>query len=127
MSRAILAALIGVTCVVSPVEAQDAEPPPEYQELIRQALEESSANRWAEARVFFRQAHEAFPNARTERGIGMVSFELRDYTDAVRHLTRALDDPRRPGLRSRRPARQRNPLRRSERRRVDGRTRPRAR
>lgn len=105
-----------VLIVAAPVSAQDAEPPPEsepaeddagaepaedepppeYEARVREALEESAAGHWAEARAAFRQAHEAYPNARTERGMGMVSFELRDYVDSVRHLRRALDNPVRP-------------------------------
>ena len=70
--------------------------PPEYEALITQALEESQAARWEEARVLFRRAHDLFPNARTLRGIGMVAFEVRDYPDAIRSLRLALADERRP-------------------------------
>lgn len=75
---------------------EEAEPPPEYEARIQEALAESSNGNWADARAAFRQAHEVFPNARTERGIGMVSFELRDYVDSVRHLRAALAHPVRP-------------------------------
>jgi len=87
-----------VPAVDGDAEAEDAEavPPPEYDARVREALQESAAGHWAEARAAFRQAHEAFPNARTERGMGMVSFEMRDYVDSVRHLRRALDNPVRP-------------------------------
>lgn len=76
--------------------AQEAEPPPEYEQLIEEALSESANGNWEDARAAFRQAHAAFPNARTERGIGMVSFEIRDYVDSVRHLRRALANEVRP-------------------------------
>ena len=64
--------------------------------MVQEALQESAAGNWADARAAFRQAHEAFPNARTARGMGMVSFELRDYVDAVRNLREALSNPVRP-------------------------------
>lgn len=80
----------------APAFAQEAEPPPEYEARIQEALTESANGNWADARAAFRQAHEAFPNARTERGIGMVSFELRDYVDSVRHLRAALTHAVRP-------------------------------
>ena len=73
----------------------EAGPPAEYQALIEQALEESAGSRWAEARVIFRRAHGLYPNARTLRGIGMVSFEMREYAEAVRSLRLALADERR--------------------------------
>jgi len=80
----------------APDDEAEAEPPPEYEDRIREALEESAEGHWGEARAAFRQAHETFPNARTERGMGMVSFEMRDYVDSVRHLRRALENPVRP-------------------------------
>ncbi len=67
-----------------------------YKELIEQALSEFKLRNWPEARVFFRQAHELSPNARTLRGIGMVSFEMRDYQQAVQQLSAALVDARQP-------------------------------
>jgi hypothetical protein len=87
-----LAALIAWT---GPARAQDAAPAPGYQTLVEQALSESAAGRWEEARAAFRKAHALYPNARTLRGIGMVAFEIRDYVDAVRHLELALLEPRR--------------------------------
>src|SRR5262249_7114724 len=63
--------------------------------LVDQALSESAAGRWEEARAAFRKAHALYPNARTLRGIGMVSYEIRDYVDAVRELELALAQPRR--------------------------------
>jgi hypothetical protein len=46
--------------------------------------------------VLFQEAHARFPNARTLRGIGMASFELRDYVDAYMLLGEALDSDVRP-------------------------------
>ncbi len=93
------AALATVACIGAPASAQEPEgdpPPPEYDELVREALSESAAGRFEEARVLFRRAHQLFPNARTLRGIGMVAFEVRDYPDAIRSLSRAIADARRP-------------------------------
>jgi len=67
-----------------------------YKELIDQALTEFKLKNWPEARVLFRRAHEVNPNARTLRGLGVVSFEMRDYQQAVQHLSSALVDTRQP-------------------------------
>ncbi|MCB9593809.1 MAG: hypothetical protein H6719_13835 [Sandaracinaceae bacterium] len=91
-----LIALCGVLLPAHAAFAQEAEPPAEYEQLIEEALSESANGNWEDARAAFRQAHAAFPNARTERGIGMVSFEIRDYVDSVRHLRRALSNEVRP-------------------------------
>jgi hypothetical protein len=64
--------------------------------LIGDAVSEYEAGHYQEARALFRQAHERLPTARTLRGIGMASFELRDYVEAVRSLTASLRDQRRP-------------------------------
>lgn len=85
--------LLGVSTFCS---AQEAEPPAEYEQLIEQALSESAAGRFEEARVLFRRAHEVFPNARALRGIGMVAFEIRDYPDAIHSLRAALAHETRP-------------------------------
>ncbi len=67
-----------------------------YKELIEQALTEFKLKNWPEARALFRRAHELNPNARTLRGLGVVSFEMRDYKQAVRQLSQALVDTRQP-------------------------------
>ena len=67
-----------------------------YQESIRAGVAEYDAGRFEEAMSLFRRAHNAQPNARTFRGIGMACFELRDYVGAVRNLTAALQDARKP-------------------------------
>lgn len=74
----------------SPAEAA------EYRELIEQALSEFKHKNWPEARVLFRRAHELSPNARTLRGMGVVSYEMRDYVHAVLELSAAVDDTRQP-------------------------------
>jgi len=60
------------------------------------AVAEYEAGHYQEARALFRQAHEKSPTARTLRGIGMASFELRDYVEATRALTASLRDVRPP-------------------------------
>lgn len=67
-----------------------------YRELIEQALAEFQLKNWPEARVLFRRAHEIDPNARTLRGMGVVSFEMRDYVQTVEHLSAALMETRQP-------------------------------
>lgn len=66
----------------------------EYRELIEQALSEFKHKNWPEARVLFRRAHDMSPNARTARGVGVVSYEMRDYVQAVLALSAALADNR---------------------------------
>lgn len=67
-----------------------------YKQLIEQALSEFKHKNWPEARILFRRAHELSPSARTLRGMGVVSYEMRDYVQAVRDLSAALVDPRQP-------------------------------
>lgn len=64
--------------------------PPGYAEAIDQALTELEAANYPEAREEFQRAHSIYPNARTLRGLGMVEFELRNYTRSVEHLEAAL-------------------------------------
>jgi len=91
--------LVLVFCI--PV-ASAAEPASEgkedasYRAAIRDGLSEYDARHFEEARILFRRAHEIEPNARTLRGIGMASFELRDYVAAVRALSAALIETRKP-------------------------------
>jgi tetratricopeptide (TPR) repeat protein len=67
-----------------------------YEPLIEEALQAYEAGRYAEARTMFRRAHALNPTSRTSRGIGMCSFNLGDYTDAVYQLEQALIDTRKP-------------------------------
>jgi hypothetical protein len=76
--------------------AQSSDAPAGYDHVIDQAVAEFAASHWAEARALFLQGHEMFPNARTLRGIGMSSYELRDYPEAVRTLDQALASTVRP-------------------------------
>jgi hypothetical protein len=70
--------------------------PAGYDRTIEEALAAYEAGRFAEARVAFRRSHELMPTARTMRSIGMCSFNLGDYTDAVFQLERAKADQRKP-------------------------------
>jgi hypothetical protein len=95
--RRLIAALLCVWAETAVAQApQEDAPPPEYEQTIVQALAESQAGRFEEARVLFRRAHALYPNARTLRGIGMVAFEVRDYPDSIRNLRAALASDRRP-------------------------------
>lgn len=67
-----------------------------YKTLIEQALLEFRHKNWPEARILFKRAHEISPSARTLRGMGVVSYEMRDYVQAVRDLSAALSDARQP-------------------------------
>ncbi len=98
MPRVLLLLFIALAALCSPAtsRAQDAEPPPEYRATIDAAVAEFAEGHHAEARALFRQAHATHPSARTLRGMGMCSFELRDYAEAVHLLSAALTDGRRP-------------------------------
>jgi hypothetical protein len=67
----------------------------QYHAMLEEAVSEYDAHRYEEARALFRRAHEISPNARTLRGIGMASFELREYIEALRSLEASLVDKRR--------------------------------
>jgi hypothetical protein len=82
--------------VAEPRSASDATNQPAYRKAIEDGLAECDAGHFEEARSLFRRAHEVSPNARTFRGIGMTSFELRDYVSAVHNLSAALKDVRKP-------------------------------
>ncbi|UJR86621.1 hypothetical protein [Sandaracinus amylolyticus] len=93
----VAAALFTTIALSSHVAHAQEEPaePTSYAPLIEAAVAEFGAGRFAEARALFRGAHDLYPNARTLRGIGMSSFELRDYPGAVRALSASLEETRR--------------------------------
>lgn len=62
-----------------------------YRELIKKAVQEYELNNWAEAKLFFSDAHALNPNARTMRGLGLVAYALRDYVEAASWFQQALD------------------------------------
>jgi hypothetical protein len=90
---AFFALLIGLSAAANARAADDETP---VSVLIGDAVAEYEAGHYQEARALFRQAHDKSPTARTLRGIGMASFELRDYVEAVRALAASLRDQRRP-------------------------------
>jgi hypothetical protein len=67
-----------------------------YESAVAEALREYEARNYSEAYALFTRAHELRPSARTQRGLGKVAFELRQYVDAVRWLEGALSDTRSP-------------------------------
>jgi len=89
--------LLAVLCSVSVVHAQDSSrDSPEYKDLIRKALQEYELGNWAEAKVFFSDAHTLFPNARTLRGLALTSYALRDYVQAISYFEQSLTNPVQP-------------------------------
>lgn len=79
-----------------PFDQNDPSAKEPYRKAIKYGVAEYDAQRFEEALGYFRRAHQLYPNARTLRGIGMTAFELRDYVTAVRNLTAAIDDARKP-------------------------------
>lgn len=69
---------------------------PQYKELVQRALQEYDLGHWSEARVFFAKAHELAPNARTLRGLALVSYESRRYVDTIRFGEQALTNQVQP-------------------------------
>lgn len=80
----------------NPFGADDASMQDAYRKAIQDGVAEYDAHHFEEALGYFRNAHRLNPNARTFRGIGMTSFELRDYVTAMRNLLAALEDKRKP-------------------------------
>ncbi|MET0388620.1 MAG: PEGA domain-containing protein [Polyangiales bacterium] len=61
-----------------------------YRDQISKALQEYTLGHWAEARVYFAEAHAIWPNARTFRGLGMTCYEARSYVESIDFLEQAL-------------------------------------
>jgi hypothetical protein len=91
---AALIALLIAAGAASEARAADDDTPVSV--LIGDAVAEYDAGHFQEARALFRQAHDKSPTARTLRGIGMCSFEMRDYVEAARALGASLREQRRP-------------------------------
>lgn len=87
---------LALSCCAQTALAQANEPPAGYAELIDDALHEYEALHFEEARALFGKAHVLYPNARTLRGLGMVEFELRHYTESADYLQQALASSLRP-------------------------------
>jgi hypothetical protein len=90
--------LLVLSCASFPAVRALAQPSTDmdYGALVELGLAEFDQGRWPEAREHFRRAHALEPSARTLRAIGNASFELSDYPEAVRSLTLAIADTRRP-------------------------------
>ncbi|HEY2898949.1 MAG TPA: hypothetical protein VGL59_00125 [Polyangia bacterium] len=87
-----IALFIAPAILIASVPARAADQPEsaQYRNLLADAVTEYDARRFDEARALFRRANDLAPSARTLRGIGMASFELRDYVEAYRALQGAL-------------------------------------
>jgi hypothetical protein len=68
----------------------------EYRSVVEEALAEFNRGNWEEAAALFERAHRINPSARTLRGMGLTAYEARRYVDAIRHLSDALIETRRP-------------------------------
>lgn len=94
--------VVGMTISGGVTARAQSSPPPTsvpataYDRFIEEGLQAYEAGRVAEARTSFRRAHELDPTARTLRTIGMCSFNLGDYVDAVWNLERARGETRKP-------------------------------
>jgi tetratricopeptide (TPR) repeat protein len=62
----------------------------DYSALIDKALAEVRDNHFAEARALFARAHALYPNARTLRGLAVMSYELHAYAESLDYFEAAL-------------------------------------
>jgi hypothetical protein len=85
-----------LVCFVFHAHAQGKVDPSEYRALVSEALAEFDAGHFEEARALFLHAHSLNPSARTLRGLGLASFELRAYRAAIEYLEQALASPLNP-------------------------------
>lgn len=98
--RVVVLALLGCMSVGAPRASAQAGggggEPRGYRELIDRAIAADEGGKFEEARTLFGRAHALYPNARTFRGLGMVEFELGNYTSSADVLQRALASKVRP-------------------------------
>lgn len=87
---ALLLASLAAETVTAQVKSE------EYTRSVESAVLEFDCGNWAEARVLFEHAHALRPSARTLRGMGKASFELKEYTRAQRELNASLNEQRSP-------------------------------
>lgn len=90
-----LASLVVVACVLAPPGGAAAQER-DYAETIREALAEFDVGHFEESLALFRVAHALRPSARTLRGLGNCSFELRHYVDAVGYYQASLASTENP-------------------------------
>jgi hypothetical protein len=88
--------LIGLLCSVGVTAFAQSTKADAYKKVIEGAVLEFDSSNWPEARVLFEQAHALKPSARTLRGMGKVSFELKEYVRAQKELNEALTELRSP-------------------------------
>ncbi|HEX4355191.1 MAG TPA: hypothetical protein VHZ95_19805, partial [Polyangiales bacterium] len=88
--------LCAALSVSNEVAAQGKRNDTDYQKAIQQALHEYDLGNFNEAKAFFTQAHAISPNARTLRGLGMSSYELRNYVEAIDYFEQSLGSNERP-------------------------------
>jgi hypothetical protein len=91
-----LRALRVMLMLMAAVESATVRAEEPYLALIEHGIEEYKLSHWVEAKSYFERAHALQPNARTLRGLGLVSFELRQYVPAVKYLSQALTSQERP-------------------------------
>jgi tetratricopeptide (TPR) repeat protein len=84
------------TVCAAAARAEGTKQEPEYQDLVREATREFDAGNFVEARTLFEHAHALKPSARTLRGLGSCSYELKHYVQAATELQAALNDARNP-------------------------------
>jgi hypothetical protein len=89
-------AVLGLLVLSGPTTAFAQSKGDGYAQVIQNAVVEFDAGNWAEARVLFEQAHTLRPSARTLRGMGMASFEMKEYVRAEKELNASLVDLRSP-------------------------------
>lgn len=83
--------MVGLLLVCVPLRSSAQERP--FEELVAEGVEEFNAGRFPEARALLLQADSLKSTARTQRALGMVEFDLRNYLAAVRYLRNALMHP----------------------------------
>jgi hypothetical protein len=98
MTTPLLLAVCLLFAAVTTTRADDAvaEPPNGYREVLVDALNKVESQQWPEAMALFVKAHAMYPNARTLRGLAIVSFSARRYVDTLRFGRDALQNPIRP-------------------------------
>lgn len=90
-------AALSWSCAISAAGAQAEESEtPEYTEAVKLGVEEFEQKNFIEARAHFAHAHTLYPNARTLRALGMVSFELKKYAESEQYSSQALASRERP-------------------------------
>lgn len=73
-----------------------AEQRAEYDELTKKGIREYDLGHWAEAKAYFARAHKLFPNARTQRALGLIAYETRSYVESLDLFEAALASQHKP-------------------------------